>query len=204
MIGFQLRQVIGFECRLCHRLIDDDERKRTMVSAWMFGFVAYSICPSCFQEPEDMHDRNYRARVRRYCARPYRIPTPLESFTTPGGRTFKIRDGMHQPPRFKGDTISPGTRWPIVYDGEEAGALYFDLLYDREKPSFHASPNKLRWHFSADAPTGIGFDTSKHETLESVLASFAHSADEILDWHEGKRVESMFIHPTGWAQKGVP
>jgi hypothetical protein len=195
MIGFQLRQRMGFECRLCRQFIEDERRERTMVMAMLFGFAPYAVCPCCYQEPEDKYDRNYRARVRRFCSKPYRIPTPLEEFTTPGGRRFQIHDGEHTP--------RTATRWPIAYQGEHAGTILFDLYYDREKPSFRASTRELFWRFAGDAPTGIGFDVDKSDTIEEVVAKFAHGADEILDWHEGKRVESIFIHPTGWAQKGT-
>jgi hypothetical protein len=202
MIGFSLRiqQRMAFECRVCRQLIDDDRVWSTVVSAMLFGFAPYAVCPSCFQEPTDRNDRNYRRRFRKYISKPFRVPSLIdgERIVSPCGRVFKIKDGTHTPPRFKGDHVMVGTVWPVEYEGEHAGSIWLDLMYDRESPTFHASATQLLWRFASDAPNGVGFDVDMCKTREEVIDRWARRADEILDWNEGRPVS---VWPSGRARR---
>ena len=51
------------------------------------------------------------------------------------------------------------------------------------------------------APAGIGFDVASFDTPEKCLRAWGRSADQILDWSEGKRVKTIYSK-TGYVQKG--
>lgn len=197
MIELGIRQAMQLQCRVCRQPIDYMRADRTKIMAMLFGVAAYAVCPCCWQEPEDHRDRNYRARFRGFMKRARHgltVDAPMASFTSPCGRAFEMRAGTFSPPRFKGDDLGVGIRWPIFFKDEPAGTISFDLMYDRKKPSYHGTPTKLYWRFASDAPDGVGFDISKCETLEEVIDRWTRRADEILDWYEGRPVS---IWPSG-------
>jgi hypothetical protein len=66
-LGFTIS--LAQTCKVCQEILDDEKRSTTAVVAAIFGADAYAICPSCSQEPANHHDRNYRARARRFIAR---------------------------------------------------------------------------------------------------------------------------------------
>jgi hypothetical protein len=89
----------------------------------------------------------------------------------------------------------PGALWPILYNGEQAGKLFQDENYGPSKP-WHATTRELYWKFASDAPTGVGFDVAAFATAQQALDAWGRSADQILDWAEGKSVH------TGYGNKG--
>jgi hypothetical protein len=126
---------------------------------------------------------------------------PLASFSSEGGRTFTVEAGLHSE-RWEGDPLW-NDAWPIRLDGNKAGKLFRNLNYGvtaEGLPRWHASTRELYWSKAGDAPTGIGFDVSAFDTPELALAAWARSADQILDWSEGKPVPSLYSK-TGFFQK---
>lgn len=126
--------------------------------------------------------------------------SPVASFTSAGGRTFTVGEGEHEE-RFPLDTLWSDT-YPILLDGKPAGKLFCSDRYGRtcgNLPRWHASTRELYWSKAADAPTGIGFDVAAFDTAEAACAAWARSADQILDWSEGKPVRGQF----GIVQRGA-
>lgn len=121
------------------------------------------------------------------------LHAPLASFTSAGGRAFTIAPGTHSE-RWDGDSLWYD-EWPILFDGEPAGKLYRDLKYGvtpSGDPRWHATTRALYWSHAADAPTGIGFDVAAFDSAEDACAAWARSADQILDWNEGKQVVGSY------------
>jgi hypothetical protein len=112
---------------------------------------------------------------------------PPGSFTSAGGRTFTLGPVDRSTPRYP----RPGALWPILYNGEQAGKLFQDENYGPDMP-WHATTRELYWKFASDAPTGVGFDVSAFATAQQALAAWGRSADQILDWAEGKPVHGMY------------
>lgn len=121
------------------------------------------------------------------------LPPPLASFTSAGGRAFTIAPGEHSA-RYDGDPLwSDG--WAILFDGKPAGRLYRSLRYGTTTdgaPRWHASTRALYWAHASDAPTGIGFDVAAFDSAGEACAAWARSADQILDWSEGKPVVGSY------------
>jgi hypothetical protein len=118
---------------------------------------------------------------------------PLPAFTSPGGREFTIADGEHSA-RYDGDPLWFDV-WPILYNGEFAGKLYRDTSYGTTAdgaPRWHATTRDLYWSYASDAPTGIGFDVAAFDSAEAACSAWARSADQILDWSEGKAVVGSY------------
>lgn len=128
-----------------------------------------------------------------------KVKAPVKSFLSKGGRTFTITTGVYEE-RFKGDTFA-GTAFEISYEGKPAGILWRDTMYAAPL-EWHASTRHLFWTRAADAPTGIGFDVAAFATIDEVLTAWARSADEILDWSEGKVVHTIYSK-TGTFQKAA-
>ena len=130
------------------------------------------------------------------------VTPPVRSFTSPGGRRFTLRPGMC-------DGVWPGDprrsiSWRILYKRKDAGYLFRSAKYGLTADGQHrytASTRSLYWRFADGAPTGIGFDVAAFDTAGAALAAWGRSADEILDWHEGKPVRSIYSK-TGVFQKG--
>lgn len=121
------------------------------------------------------------------------LPPPLDSFTSVGGRAFTIADGAHSS-RYEADPLWFDT-WPILFDGAPAGKLYRSLDYGRTadgQPRWHATIRELYWTHASGAPTGVGFDVAAFDTAEQACAAWARSADQILDWSEGKPVVGSY------------
>jgi hypothetical protein len=114
---------------------------------------------------------------------------PPRSFTSAGGRTFTIGPVDRAGPR------DPrwGELWPILYNGEQAGKLFQDGNYGPNLP-WHASTRELYWKYASDAPTGVGFDVAAFATARQALDAWGRSADQILDWAEGKPVHTGYGH----------
>ena len=132
-----------------------------------------------------------------------KVKTPVQSFKTKGGRTFTVGDGTHDE-RYKGDPLWSDC-FPILLDGKPAGKLFWNENYGKTvdgKPRWQASTRELYWSKAADAPTGVGFDVSAFDTAEECLKAWGRSADEILDWSEGKQVLNIYSK-TGYVQKGT-
>ncbi len=129
------------------------------------------------------------------------LPPPFNSFQSKGGRTFRINAGEHSE-RYIDDPLWSDS-WPIEFDGKPAGILFRNLNYGLTadgKPRWQASTRALYWSRSVDAPTGIGFDVAAFDTADEAVTAWARSADEILDWSEGKPVSSIYSK-TGVFQK---
>jgi hypothetical protein len=117
------------------------------------------------------------------------LDPPVADFKSAGGRSFTAADGQRSE-RWTGDPLWVDA-WPILFDGAEAGTLYRSLSYGTTAdgaPRWHASTRKLYWAKASDAPTGIGFDVAAFDSAEDALAAWSRSADQILDWSEGKPV----------------
>lgn len=130
-----------------------------------------------------------------------KLSAPINAFTTPGGRRFTLSRGTHSE-RFAGDTLW-GDSFPILYDGKRAGLLFRSLSYGvtkAGKPRWHASTRNLYWTHAPGAPTGIGFDVAAFDSARECLAAWGRSADQILDWEEGKPVRNGYSR-TGVSQK---
>ncbi len=126
---------------------------------------------------------------------------PVDTFTSPAGRAFTVGLGEHSE-RWPEDPLWDDT-WPILHEGKPAGKLYRSLSYGRTTaglPRWHASTRELFWAVADDAPIDIGFDVAAFDTPEQALAAWALSADQILDWAEGKPVRSIYSK-TGVFQK---
>lgn len=100
-------------------------------------------------------------------------------FTSPGGHSFTFRRSE------RSDVWGH-----IYYDGLPAGQVFNGATYPG-KP-FSASTRALYWRMAGDAPVGVGFDVAAFETLDECLTAWGRSADEILDWHEGKPVTTLY------------
>jgi len=134
------------------------------------------------------------ARRRPQAPAPVTPPShdaPPRSFTSAGGRAFTLGPANRSTPR----DPRPGVLWPIFYNGAQAGKLFQDENYGPSKP-WHATIRELYWKHAADAPTGVGFDVAAFATAEQALDAWGRSADQILDWAEGKPVY------TGYGNKG--
>ncbi len=124
------------------------------------------------------------------------------TFTSNGGRAFFIGEYSRCDERFQDDPLWSET-WEVLHGGSLAGKLFRSVTYGRTangEPRWHASATALWWARANDAPTGIGFDVAAFDTPEQALAAWARSADEILDWAEGKPVRSIYSK-TGYFQK---
>ena len=131
------------------------------------------------------------------------IPAPVETFSSVGGRQFTVAEGTHTE-RYSDDPLWCDS-WPILFNGEPAGQLYRNLSYGLGPtglPRWQASTRKLYWAYAEDAPRGIGFDVAGLDTAAECLAAWANSADQILDWHEGKEIKSIYSK-TGRYQRGA-
>jgi hypothetical protein len=130
-----------------------------------------------------------------------KLSAPANSFLSIGGRRFTLTRGEHL-------TRSPtdplwSDHFPILFKGKRAGILIRSLTYGTTaagKPRWHASTRELYWTHSPDAPTGIGFDVSAFDTAREALIAWGRSADQILDWEEGKPIRSIYSK-TGVYQK---
>jgi hypothetical protein len=132
------------------------------------------------------------------------LSSPINSFTSAKGRRFTLSRGERRPERFPGDTIGYDS-FPILYEGKRAGLLFRSLNYGRTakgKPRWHASTRELYWTYAADAPTGVGFDVAAFDSARECLAAWGRSADQILDWEEGKPVQNGYSK-TGVSQKAA-
>lgn len=130
--------------------------------------------------------------MRRKVVRAEVIAPPIASFESKG-RSFYLSGGRHVE-RFP-DDARWFDEWPIMFEGEPAGRLFRSHDYgktDGGLPRWHASITDLRWTKGRGAPTGIGFDVAAFDTAEEALAAWGRSADQILDWSEGKPVRSMY------------
>lgn len=119
-----------------------------------------------------------------------RVPPPVRAFTSAKGRRFAVRPGVHHS-RHAGDPFRCD-EWIIEYEGEPAGKIFRDLVYGRDKLRWHATTRQLYWRLAVDAPTGIGFDVAAFDTVEEVARAWANSADQILDWHAGEEVVTLY------------
>ena len=129
------------------------------------------------------------------------LSPPIEQFTSDKGRAFQVQPGTHEE-RFPDDKLWVNI-FPILFEGEPAGKLFQSESYGRTpegKPRWHASTRALFWSKAADAPTGIGFDVAAFDSAAECLAAWARSADQILDWHSGEPVYTVY---SGWRQRGV-
>lgn len=130
------------------------------------------------------------------------IQPPLTSFVSPGGRTFTVEPGEHWE-RFPDDNLWHDG-FPILFEGKPAGKLYRSESYGRTAkgdPRWQASTRDLFWTADVrDAPTGIGFDVAAFDTAEACLVAWGRSADQILDYAEGKPVVTSYVKG-GIAQK---
>lgn len=126
------------------------------------------------------------------------LKPPMKTFTSKGGRTFTVKRGEHSE-RFPGDNLWDDT-FPVFFEGKPAGKLFRSETYGKTadgKPRWHASTRALYWAKATDAPTGIGFDVAAFDTAEECVTAWGRSADQILDWSEGKPVPSIY------SKKGV-
>ncbi len=131
------------------------------------------------------------------------LEPPIASFTSKAGRTFTVEAGEHSE-RWPEDPLWSDI-WPIHFEGQAAGKLYRNLSYGKTAeglPRWQATTRELFWTRASDAPTGIGFDVAAFDTAEQAFAAWARSADQILDWAEGKPVPSVYSK-TGVFQKGA-
>jgi hypothetical protein len=130
-----------------------------------------------------------------------KISAPVNRFVSIGKRQFTLSRGEHLE-HYKND-VHWSDQWPILYQGKRAGILIRSLTYGTTaagKPRWHASTRELYWTHSPDAPTGIGFDVSAFDTAREALIAWGRSADQILDWEEGKPIRSIYSK-TGVYQK---
>lgn len=122
-----------------------------------------------------------------------KLSAPVNSFVSVGSRRFTLSRGEH----LARSTTDPlwSDQWPILFKGKRAGTLIRDLSYGLTadgKPRWRASIRELYWSRASDAPTGIGFDVSAFDTAREALVAWGHSADQILDWEEGKPIRSIY------------
>lgn len=121
------------------------------------------------------------------------LAPPLNSFTSDGGRTFTVDTGQHSE-RYRDDPLWFDV-WPILFYGERAGKLFCSLDYGTGAsglPRWRATTRELYWDRASDAPTGIGFDVAAFDTAEEACVAWARSADQILDWSDGKPVVAPY------------
>lgn len=144
-----------------------------------------------YANPYDTSARGLHETRRRRAVPPV-SPTapshsaPPSSFTSPGRRTFTL--GAVE----RSDRVGSET-WTILYNGEEAGKLFRSANYGPNLP-WHASTRELFWKYASDAPTGVGFDVAAFATAQQALDAWGRSADQILDWSEGKPVHTGYGH----------
>lgn len=108
------------------------------------------------------------------------------TFTSPGGRRFTIagHEKEDSPWGIK-------EQWTISYRGEPAGKLFRDSTYGKGL-RWHATTRQIYWRYASGAPVGVGFDVSAFATIGEVLKAWGRSADQILDWSEGKPVTTLY------------
>jgi hypothetical protein len=119
------------------------------------------------------------------------VDPPIRRFTSPGGRMFRVMLG-HREERWKGDTIWSDT-FEITRGGAVMGRIFRSSVYkanDDGSPSWSASMCPIRYKLPYDCGTsdtkspnyGIGFDISRHDTMEECCKAWAIGADRILDY----------------------
>ena len=124
------------------------------------------------------------------------LPPPAKSFKSQGGRSFTVSPGSHFE-RFKGDTVWHD-EWPILHKGKPAGKLFRSLTYgltEQGEPRWHASVSGLRW-MGDGVPDRIGYDVAAFDTFKDAFEAWGHSADQILDWREGKGKSAAAAKPS--------
>lgn len=119
-----------------------------------------------------------------------RSKAPPKRFKSAGGRTFTLGSMERTLPRFEGDR-KWSEMWPILYKSEPAGKLFRSDTY-RAPLEWSATTRELVWKYASDAPTGIGFDVAAFATPQEALDAWGRSADQILDWSEGKPVHTIY------------
>jgi len=207
-IGLGRRVLADFESQACapggargkaqkwmNHKIDDLRRLVSDAEAVRSGKRPQKQTPESYDELRK--SLGVHAGRRRAAPRPPEPVTPPShdapptGFRSAGGRTFTIGAS---------ETLSPkqGQSWEILYNGEDAGKLWCDGNYGPSKP-WHASTRGLFWRYASDAPTGVGFDVAAFATAQQALDAWGHSADQILDWFEGKPVHTGYGH--GSAQR---
>jgi hypothetical protein len=68
-LGQSLELRLALECTVCRQYLDSDKIADDVTEVALYGKLAYAQCPSCRRIVADRHDRNYRARVRRFLER---------------------------------------------------------------------------------------------------------------------------------------
>lgn len=129
----------------------------------------------------------------------------MNTFTTPGGRTFTVgAPEEDHPPHVHPSFYS--IVWRITNaDGREVGAIYQTSNYGRTPSGgrfFQGSLSKLIWMQPEMPPTGVGFDVGPEATMERVLERWGRNADQVLDWTDGKPVHASY--PDRICRREVP
>lgn len=116
-----------------------------------------------------------------------RAQVPARTFRSHGGRTFTVGPVQSTHPHYEGDPHWSDL-YPILYNGQPAGKLFRSASYGPDKP-WSATTRELYWKY-APGVSGIGFDVAAFSTPQEALEAWGRSADQILDWHEGKGKKS--------------
>jgi len=136
-----------------------------------------------------VHETRRRSGSPSAPSTPPNHDAPPRSFTSASGRTFTLGPPEALPSRVGNENQS----WPILYNGEAAGKLFHSGNYGPNLP-WHATTRELFWKYASDAPTGVGFDVAAFATAQQALDAWGRSADQILDWAEGKPVHTGYGH----------
>jgi hypothetical protein len=129
------------------------------------------------------------------------LEVPVARLTSPRGRVFTLGKGERRE-RYPADPLWSES-WPIFLGGVQAGMLYRNLSYGTAPnglPRWQASTRQLFWGRNPTPPTGLGFDVAAFDTAAECLDAWAASADQVLDWYEGKAVPNIYSK-TGVSQK---
>jgi hypothetical protein len=119
----RLAQVL--ECRVCRQCLYDDTPSPLDFDVAFFGAAPYVVCACCHQIVEDSHDKNYRARFRRYVKRLERVTDAVRP--TPRPKTRPCLDcegtgvlcnyhGTNGPCDCMNDCVCPGCHGKRVFE----------------------------------------------------------------------------------------
>ena len=118
------------------------------------------------------------------------------SFKSDEGRTFAVGPGKHEE-SYPNDP-SWWDEFPVLLDGKQVGWIrqddYYSVKRDGKRDAnsrWRGGVGQLMWAGGGEVPTGLGFDIGPCDTPEEALHKLGRSADEVLDWREGKRTPEL-------------
>lgn len=129
------------------------------------------------------------ARIVRPKALSLLAPPSVESFRSPGGRRFVLADAEADS-RYAGDELwshdfAVYLMLPTPPGGpKHVGTIFRSWKYgitDAGMPRWTGSLSFLRWATTFNLPRDCGYDVAAFDDVESCVAAWAKSADQILD-----------------------